>query len=158
MIFILFKPIDIKQQEFVDVPIFDISTFTMYELDKNGLKTLIKGDKAIKYEDRHIIKSINYTDNSKKYRANIKANDGIYKDDIVYLDGNVVFFREDGLTFKTQKAVYNKKTTIAQADGEYVLYRAYDVVEGRGLKYNNLLGTVSSKDISAKFQFKDSKK
>ena len=158
MILLLFKKLNIKQQEFIDVPVFDISNFSMYELNDKGLKTFIKGDKATKYEDRHSVENIDYTDNSKKYTVNMKAKNGIYKDRIVYLDGDVVFSREDGLTFKTQKAIYNKITAVAQVDGDYVLYRAGSSVTGRKLEYNNQLNSVSSKDISAIFQLKESKK
>ncbi|MDD5156950.1 LPS export ABC transporter periplasmic protein LptC [Sulfurimonas sp.] len=157
-IFAMFKPIYIKQREFVDVPVFDISNFLMYELNVNGLKTFIKGDKATKYADRDTVENIDYTDNSKKYMINIKAKNGIYKDKVVYLDGDVVFFREDGLTFETQKAVYDKITTIARADGDYLIHRAKNSVVGRELKYNNQLNSVSAKDISAIFQLKESKK
>ncbi|PLY13571.1 LPS export ABC transporter periplasmic protein LptC [Sulfurimonas sp. CVO] len=158
MILFLFKPLEIKQQSFTEVPLFSISFFTMYELDSKGLITLMNGEKAIRYADRYTIDKMDYTDNSKKYIANMKSNSGIYKDDIVYLNGDVVYFRQDGLTFETQKAVYNKKTNIATADGDYVLYKGTNRVTGRELKYNNSLQRVESKDVKAIYQLKESTK
>jgi len=78
-IYIFFKPLDIKQQTFVDVPVLEISSFTLFELDTNKLRTIMNGDKAIRYADRYTVSNINFTDNSKKYIANMKANKGIYK-------------------------------------------------------------------------------
>lgn len=156
-IFVLFKPIDIQQQKFEDVPLFNISSFIIYELDKHGLSSLTSGVEAARYADRYTVKFMDYTDNTKKYIANMKANDGIYKNNIIYLFGDVVYFREDGLTFETQKAVYNKKTTIAQADGDYVLYEGTNKVVGKKLIHNNSLDTIQSKDVVVKYQLKGSK-
>ncbi|HUH41662.1 MAG TPA: LPS export ABC transporter periplasmic protein LptC [Sulfurimonas sp.] len=155
MILFLFKPIDIKENSFGDVELFSISTFTMYEFDSKGLITLMNGTKAIRYSDRYRVDDIDYTDNSKEYVANMKSNNGIYKDDIVYLDGDIVYVREDGLTFETQKATYNKKTSIAIADGPYLLYRGANRVIGKALHYNSDLEKITSKNVTAKYQLKE---
>ncbi|DAB28261.1 MAG TPA: LPS export ABC transporter periplasmic protein LptC [Sulfurimonas sp. UBA10385] len=156
MILLLFKPMDIKQQSFTDVPSFSISSFIMYELNSKGLITLMNGDKATKYANRYEVERMNYTDNSKEYIANMKSNTGVYKNNTVYLDGDIIYSREDGLTFKTQKAVYNKKTTVATVDGSYVLYRDANIVTGEKLKYNNSLETLESKNIKAIYQLEES--
>ncbi|SMP88921.1 Lipopolysaccharide-assembly, LptC-related, partial [Epsilonproteobacteria bacterium SCGC AD-308-P11] len=104
MIFFLFKPMHIKQQEFVDVPLFELSSFSLYELNKKGLNNTMIGTKGTRYSDRYTVENIDYTDNSEKFIANMKADNGIYKDDIVYLEGNVTYTREDGLVFFTQSA------------------------------------------------------
>lgn len=158
MILFLFKPLEIKQQQFSDVPLFSISSFTMYELNSKGLITLMNGKEATKYTDRYIVEEMNYTDNSKEYIANMKSNSGMYKNDIVSLDGDVLYVREDGLTFETQNAVYNKKTKIAMADGNYLLYRGANRVTGNGLKYNNSLERVESRNVTAKYQLKERSK
>lgn len=156
MILLLFKPMDIKQQSFTDIPLFSISSFTMYELDSKGLITLMNGDKATKYAGRYEVEQMNYTDNSKEYIANMKSNSGVYKDNTVYLNGDIIYSREDGLTFKTQKALYNKKTTIATVDGSYLLYMGENMVTGEKLKYNNSLETIESKNVRAIYQIQES--
>jgi len=155
VIFLLFKPLDVKQQEFKDIPLFELMSFTLYELDNKGLTTLMNGTKAIKYTNRYKVDNINYTDNSKKYIANIKADIGLYKDETIDLKGNVVYSREDGLIFETQKALYNKKTSIAYVNEKYVLYRQHDRVEGSSLVYNNILNKTYSKNVVAKYQMKE---
>jgi len=158
IIFLLFKPVEIIQQKFGDVPLFNISSFTMYELDSKGLITLMNGDKATRYTNRYTIERMNYTDNSKEYLANMKANNGIYKDDTIYLEGDIVYSREDGLTFNAQKASYNKNTTIATVDGDYLLYKGSNMVNGKELKYNNSLERVESKDVVVKYQLEERNK
>lgn len=158
-IFVGFKPLDVKQQEFADVPLFEIEAFTLHELSQNGLVTLMKGSKATRYSNRYKVTDIDYTDNSKEFIANMRADDGLYRDSIDTLDlnGNVLYNREDGLIFETQKATYNKRTSIAKTDTDYVSYRDADRVIGTSLEYNNKLNKVKSTNVVAKYQMKESK-
>ena len=156
MIFFLFKPLDLKQQDFIDVPLFELNQFTLYELDKVGLTTLMRGANAIRYSNRYVTKDIDYTDNSREYIANMKASNGIYQNDILNLDGDVTYIREDGLTFTTDKAIYNKKTNIASTDSDYVLFRGdNNHISGTSLSYNNILNRVESKYVIAKYKIGD---
>ena len=158
MIYTMFKPMKIKQQEVGAIPLFELATFTMYELNNKGLVSIILGTNAVRYNDRYTIQNINYTDNSREYIANIKANQGVYKDNIIDLKGDVVYTREDGLVFKTQVATYNQKTSIANASGDYVSYRNSDKITGNSLEYNNILDTVKSKNVVAKYNIEEKTK
>ena len=155
MIFVFFKPLNIKQQVFKDVPLFNLKTFTMHELNTEGLATLMMGTEATRYSNRYRVKNIDYTDNTKEYIANMKANDGIYRNEIVDLKGDVIYFREDGLTFESQVAKYNKKTSVAHVNAKYVSYRNDDRIKGSSLIYNNKLNRVKSKNVIAKYQLKE---
>ncbi len=158
MIYYFFKPMNIKQHKFIDVPLFELSSFTLYELDDSRLTTVMKGNKAVRYSNRYEVSQINYTDNSEKYISNMKANRGVYKNDIIDLKGKVIYTREDGLIFETDEAIYNKKTNITQSDREFVMYRGGDRVVGSFLKYNNILNSAVAKNITAKYQLQESKK
>ncbi len=157
MIFIGFKPLDIKQREFVDVPLFQLEAFTLHELNEEGLVTLMKGSKATRYSDRYKVTNIDYTDNSKKFIANMRADDGLYRDvdDILDLKGNVLYNREDGLIFESDEATYNKKSSIAHTKKDYVIYRGKDRVIGTSLIYDNRLNRVKSKNVVAKYQIQE---
>ena len=155
MIFLIFKPLDIKEQKFVDVPLFELSSFTLFELDRAGLTTVMKGNQAIRYSNRYEVKGIDYTDNSKKYLANMKATNGIYKNNIVDLYGDVNYAREDGLAFETQKATYNKKTKIAKVTTKYLSYKGKNRITGEHLIYNNLSNRAESTNVVAKYQIQE---
>jgi len=154
VILFAFKPLDLKQEIAKDIPLFNILEFTMYEFNTKGLVTFVSGTDGIKYPQKYIINDIDYTDNSRKYIANMKADDGVYKDDVVRLNGNVVYSREDGLTFETKAATYDKKTNIYNANGEYILYKSKNVVTGIKLKYDNIKDKITSKRVVAKYQVK----
>ena len=155
LIFVGFKPLDVKQQNFVDVPLFELQSFVVYEINQQGLDTMMLGSNAIRYSNRYTVKNIDYTDNSRDYIINMKASSGIYKNNIVSVDGDVVYTREDGLTFQTQKAIYNKKTSIAKTDSSYILYQDKNRVRGSSIIYNNKLNTIQSKRVVAKYQLKE---
>ncbi len=158
MIYFFFKPLDIKEQTFTDVPIFEISSFNLYEVDKKSVTTVMNGDKAIKYSDRYKISNINYTDNSEKYLANMRANNGIYKDDIITLNGDVFYDREDGLAFKSDMLTYNKKTNLTKTDKDFVLYKNENSIRGTSLIYNNVLNKLQADNVVVKYQLGESKK
>lgn len=157
MIFTLFKPLDIKTQNFAETPLLEASSFTLYELNTVGVTTIMKGNNALRYADRYLVQNIDYTDNSKKYKANMLADNGIYKDNIVNLSGNIVYNREDGLVFKTQKADYNKISKIATSTTDYIAFMGKSNMNGSFLKYDNINNTMESKNVNIIYQLKEEK-
>ncbi len=155
MIYILFKPLDVKKHDFIDVPQFDLKNFTLYELDTQGLTTLMTGKESVKYSNRYEVKKIDYTDNSKEFIANMQADKGLYKDDIVDLEGDVTYSREDGLVFESDKIIYNKKTTVAISEKSFVMYRDSDVIHGSSLEFNNLKRQAKITEVIAKYQLEE---
>jgi LPS export ABC transporter protein LptC len=156
-IYAFFKPLNIKQQAFVDVPLFEIKDFTMYELDRVGLQTIMVGSEAVRYSNRYKIINMDYTDNEKEYIANMKADKGIYKDDLVTLSGNVEYIRDDGLTFETKKATYNRKTSDVISDVGYIAYLNESTIKGSYIRYNNDKNKIYSKNVRAKIQLQERK-
>lgn len=129
----------------------------MYELDTKGLETIMIGNAATRYSNRYTIKQMDYTDNAKNYIANMKADNAVYKDELVTLDGNVTYLRDDGLTFKTQQAIYNKNTAITMSDVGYVAYLNGSVIKGSYIQYDNNKNRIFSKNVHATIQLKEGK-
>ena len=157
MIFFLFKPLAIKQQDFVDVPLFELNAFTMHELNAVGLQTFMLGDSATRYSDRYTVSNMDYTDNSKKQLANMRADNGVYKGDNVSMLGNVTYSREDGLTFESQELTYDKETLIAKATTDYTAYRGKNTLTGNSMEYDGLSKKIKSTDVVMTYQLKESK-
>ncbi|MDF1876923.1 LPS export ABC transporter periplasmic protein LptC [Sulfurimonas sp. SAG-AH-194-L11] len=157
LIYIFFQPLKIKEQEFKDVPLLVMDNFTMYELQSSGLQTNMSGSNALRYSDRYIIKNINFTDNSKEFISNMQANSGVYKDEIVDLRGEVMYTREDGLTFESDTLEYNTKSAIAQTNDDYIAYKGNNSMRGVSFIYDSLNNTMKSKKVVVKYQLKESK-
>ncbi|MCW8839298.1 MAG: LPS export ABC transporter periplasmic protein LptC [Thiovulaceae bacterium] len=158
MIYFLFKPMNFKQTQDKEIAQFSLTNFTLNELDKSGLITKMNGDEAIRYNDRYLVENINYTDNTKEFLANMKAKKGLYKKNIVYLNGDVKFKREDGVRFFSQKATYNKNTDVASSDVEYVAYIGENYVTGDSVTLDNKNNIIKSKNIYAIYNLEEKKK
>ena len=156
LIYIFFEPLKIKQQEFTDIPLLVIDNFVMYELQSGGLKTIMAGTKSFRYANRYTVDDVNFTDNAKEYISNMQANNGVYKNNIIDLKGDVVYKREDGLTFKSDTLIYNTKSSIAQTQDEYLAYRNQNSMHGVSFVYNALNNTMKSKNVTVKYQLKES--
>jgi len=157
MIYFLFEPMKIKKINTKEVPLFSLGVFTLYELDRFGLTTLMKGTQASRYSDRYDVKNIDYTDNAKEFSSNMKAKHGLYKNEIVYLDGDVYFTRKDGLKYFSQKAVYNKKTDISISEVDYVANMGLNQVWGSYLRYDTKKEKIKAKNIYAIYEIKETK-
>ena len=140
------------------MPLFQLTGFAVYELDTKGLKTILLGDSSERYSDRYSVQGIDYTDNSELYIANMRSDYGLYKGSLIQLDGNVTYIREDGLTFMSQKALYDKKSTLLYTDEEYTIFKGEDRVRGDSLRYNNTKNTIDSKNIEVIYQLQEGKK
>jgi len=157
LIYIFFQPLQIKQQKFVDVPLLNIGKFTMYELQSTGLKTTMMGTKALRYADRYIVDNVDFTDNAKTYISNMRAKNGIYKGTIVNLSGDVVYTREDGLSFESDTLKYNTLNKIAQTQDSYVAFMGKNSMRGSSFVYDSLNNKMKSKRVTVKYQLKESK-
>lgn len=153
-IFFAFKPLNIDAKTTKEIPQFELKNFVLYELDTKSLQTLMVGKNSKKYKDRYVVKDIDYTDNGKDFVANIKARNGLYKGDIINLNDDVKYTREDGLNFTTQHVVYNKKTKIAIADKNYTLIQDKNIIKGTYLKYDNFHKNMMSKNIDVVYTIK----
>lgn len=157
-ILFLFKPQEADKKLDKDIALFNISSFSMYELNQNGLITFMNASDGARFKDKYTISDINYTDNSKEYIANLKAKDGIYEDDILTLIGGVVYTREDGLKFKTEEAIYHKKSSTVTSNSNYIAYMGNNIAYGREIEYNNALKKLKSKDIFIIYHIEDKKR
>ena len=156
LIYLLFEPLKIEQQEFLDVPLLNMDNFTMYELDEYGLQTLMSGDKALRYSDRYVVFGVDFTDNSQSHISNMIAKEGLYKDDTIKLSGDVIFTRDDGVTFKSQTLLYDTKSARAETKENYVIYRDKSSMQGSSLFYDIHKEIMKSKNVVVKFQLKES--
>ena len=155
MIFFFFKPLHIKQQIFGDVPLLNMNEFTMYELNNHGLETLVTGSNALRYKDRYVFNEVDFTDNSQNFISNIQAKHGLYKNNLLSLNGDVSYVREDGLEFESQTLTYNTKTSVAQTQDKYVAKIGENSMSGTSLEYQSTQNKITSKNVIVNYQLQE---
>lgn len=151
-IYLVFKPQDQVTKDKSNLAILELEDFKTIELDTNGLSSTLEGTKALRYTRKYIIHNLDYTDNTDEYLSNLKSKKGIYKGQNINVIGDVIYSRADGLSFLTQKATYNQKTKIAKALTNYVSHMNGHTARGSWIEYNNILGTIKSKNIVANYK------
>jgi len=149
-IYVAFKPmkIDDALSTGQEVAEMELNKFTLYSLDETGLQNIMIGDKGFQYKDRLEVKDINYTDSSKRLLNSTQADNGIYDNiNLITLEGNVRYHREDGVRFFADKALMHEKEEIIDVVGPFTLYRGQDKVVGLDLFYDTKNGISHARDV-----------
>lgn len=155
VIFFLFKPLDHIEQKTDEIPMLELKDFKLSELSTKGLMSVTEGSEGIRYKNRYTVSNLDYIDNSREFISHIKSNDGLYKGADLFLNGDVEYEREDGISFKTQKAKYNEKTKIMKSLTKYVSYVGENRATGSYLEYNNETGISKSKNVTINYKLKE---
>lgn len=154
-IFLFFKPLNVEIDAPGELAQIELNDFMVHEVTPEGVKTILGGSHASRYEDRYVVEEINLTDYSGTYRQNMKADHGTYKGSIITLKDHVHFERDDGLFFECDQAVYNQDTGVANTIGAFVIWQGPDRVTGTDLIYNGKTGDVSAKRVTGQYTLKD---
>lgn len=155
MIFFLFEPMQKIEKKTTEIPSLELNDFKLSELDRYGLLSIVNGKTGAKYSNRYIVTDLDYTDNSSELISNIKANTALYKGFVLDLQGDIKYFREDGLFFSTQKANYNKQTSIMISFTDYKSRQNEHTAEGSYLEYDSIKGITNSKDVTVNYKLRE---
>ena len=142
------------KQDVAEIPKIELLSFSMYEISYKGIDHILEGEKAKKFDDRYVITSAKFSDNTKRLFQSIRADNVKYQDDIVTLDGNVHYLREDGLQFHSVEGKYNTKQSLIQTNGAFTITQNGNRIDGQKLFYNTDLGTVSANSVRGSFNLK----
>ena len=154
-ILLFFKPTDVPEmiKNGKEVPALELHNFTLYELDQNGLKDIMIGKRGYRYKKRLEIVDINYTDSTRTLQNNLLADFGVYNNiDLITLEGNVRYHREDGMHFVTDRAIVNQKKETIDTKGPFKLYKFADNVVGDNLFYDSKKGLTHAKNVTGIFE------
>ncbi len=86
-----------------------------------------------------------HTPNIKK----LSADKGRYKENILYLDGNVLLDEKEGFLYSTEHAKYNQKTEILEITSAFEAKMGKNSMKGKRLYYNALKKEANAQMIDA---------
>jgi len=152
VILYFFKPTDIVQSDVGEVPQLELRNFTLYELGTDGLKDIMLGRQGLRFDDRIDVLDIDYTDSTRSLRNNIQADFGRYNNkNLITLEGNVRYYREDGMRFNAEKAIIDHKKESITVVGPFTMRKFRDKVTGSDLFYNTKSGYTEAKSVTGVF-------
>lgn len=114
----------IKELEFTD------TTFT--EVDTQKLQSRAYGTYGVREDGILTIENVHYQTETIKSLVSKKAT---YRDETIYLEGDVVLDDTNGYTYRTQQAEYNQKTEILHITAPFVAMKDKNIIKGDTLTY-----------------------
>lgn len=153
--YLFFKPISVERPQNKEVAQLDLKTFTIFELDREGLKRVMYGDEGKRFADRYEVNNIAYSDSRDKVTQDMTADFGVYKRETITLRGNVQIHRSDGLDVRADKATYNQKRARVKSIGPFYMVQGNNTAQGHNLVYDMNTKHVQAKNIQASYTMPD---
>lgn len=156
-IFLFFKPMKVDIANPGEMPQIELEHFVVYDVTEAGVKTILAGAYARRFEDRYTVDDVNVTDRTEAHVQTMQADHGVYKEPIILLKHDVRYRRDDGVRFLTEQLEYNQSSADIVARGSFVLWQGKDRVTGSALRYNTVSGEASGKHIVADYELKENR-
>ena len=133
-----------KELEFTDTTLIEVDTNDM--LSRAYVKRGIRDRGILSIEDL-----VYLSDNV----DSLSANNGIYFEDKLYLDGDVILQEKGGYRYKTEHAIYNQKTEILSITAPFTGVKGPNKIQGESLEYNTREKKASGTTVGTVFYTPD---
>ena len=153
--FVFLKPQAYIKSDQKEVPELEIEDFTVYKLDEAGVESVLSGTSGDQYETHMNVEHAHYIQNKNKFGENLYADRGRFEKEIAYLDENVRYYREDGLSFESEHAVYNTKKEYLYVADNFTLTQNENIIYGKELHYYSKTGKSRAQKIEANYYYED---
>lgn len=147
-----FQPHTQQQAEKKEIPQFELDQFVIYEISSSQINRFFEGSHGVRFADRYMVENAKFSNNERKLFESIRSNHALYKDDIVTLNGNIVYQRADGLAFRSNEGRYDQKNGFVSTKGGFTITKESNSIRGEHLHYNLNLDTVSADRIQGIYQ------
>jgi len=154
-LFVLLKPESISPSTGEEIAQLEIEDFIVYEIDKTGVTSVVSGTVGKQYTAYYEVENAHYIENKNQLGEHLYADYAKFEKNIAYLNDNVRYFREDGLSFESNKAVYNTKAEKLYVPDDFILTQNENVVYGKELHYNSKTGKIEAEKIEANYFMDD---
>lgn len=155
---VLLKPQEYSISKDTKVPQLEIEDFTVYEVSEEGVQNVISGTLGRQYPDYYEVENAHYIENKNRLGEHIYADHGKFKKEVVYLDDNVRYFREDGLSFESDHAVYHTKKEHLYVPKNFTLTQNENIIYGMELNYEVKTGAIAAEKIDATYYIEEKRK
>jgi hypothetical protein len=85
----------------------------------------------------------------------LSANNGIYYENKLYLDGDVILQEKGGYRYKTEHAIYDQKTEILSITSPFTGVKGLNMIKGESLEYDTRQKKASGSTVGTVFYTPD---
>ncbi len=132
-----------------EIPLIEFKDIKNFHIDKKGVDTIIKAKEALRFQDHDEIREANILTFQRGKKESLKAKQANYKNDIIYLYGNIQYENEEGLKLFSNKMVYKLKEKILSSQTPFTLISKKAKIEGDSFVYNRQKGIIKALKIKA---------
>lgn len=157
-LFVFLRPEVLVKPSGEEVAQLELEDFILYEIDKTGVTSVVSGTSGKQYETRYEVENAHYIENKNKLGEHLYADRARFEEDIAYLNENVRYFREDGLSFESDKAVYDTLNEKLYVPDDFVLTQNENVIYGKELHYDSKTGKIKADTIDANYYIAEEEK
>lgn len=149
-----FTPNYTLSQESGEIPKIELFSFTLYEISHKGIDHVLEGKEGKKFDESYTVTSAKFSDNTKNLFQTLKADTMDYRSNVIKLNGNVHYAREDGLEFRSNEGNYNTDSSVIRTQGLFAITQNANRIDGNQLHYNSKNDTVSAEHVRVSYQLK----
>lgn len=135
-VYVFFKPLKIDVPDHKEIAQLELKNFQLYEIEEKGVKSILEGDIGERYVNRYEVSNVTFKDTSKEFIEVMHADHGRYQNDNVYLNRNVIYAQDGGITFKSDEAQYDINNSLVTTQGAFIMSMNSGTFKGHKLKFN----------------------
>ncbi len=154
-LFIFLKPYDYTRDKDGKVAQLEIEDFSLYEIDTTGVTSVVSGTAGRQYTTHYEVENAHYIVNENQLGEHLYADRGKFEKETVYLDDNVRYFREDGLSFESDHAVYDTKKEHLYIPEKFIMTQNENIIYGSELHYDVKTGQTNAQTIDANYYLEE---
>jgi len=154
---VFLKPQEYSKNTQVKIAQLEIEDFTIYEINKEGVQSVVSGTLGRQYPSYYEVENAHYIENKNRLGEHLYADKGKFEKEVAYLDENVRYFREDGLSFESDHAIYNTNKELLYVPKNFILTQNENIVYGSELHYNAKTGKIAAQKIEANYYIEEKK-
>ncbi len=151
-VFLFFKPLKLDVPDHKEVAQLQLKNFHIYDVKQSGVKSILEGEIGERYENRYEVKGVTYKDTSRGMIEVMHADLGRFQDDIIYLNKNVIYAQESGLSFNSNEAQYDVNNSVLTTKGDFIMRSNDDYFRGEKLKFNTKKNIILAKQVSGSYK------
>lgn len=130
-------------------PLVEFINVQNYDINENGIEMFAKADNAKRFSDKDVLYNVYAYMQKNSTLETLRSNNATLKDKVIYLDGDVVYTRDNTTTLRTEQVEYSQKDDTLIGKVPFELKDTKSISRGESFIYYTKTGKLEAKNIKA---------